>query len=72
MYWEYRVVDHTNDKEIWFSIHEIYYYSDGSIMGWIKSPADACGETLDEVRASIEDMETALSKPIYKVGELPK
>ena len=72
MYWEYRVVRHHQEEYTWLSVHEIYYYSDGRIMGWIKQPTDLFGESLDELRNCIEDIESSLSKPIMQVEDLPQ
>jgi len=67
-YWNYRVVE----KNTSYSIHEIYYDEDGNITMWSAESIIAYGEgCVKDLKADLEYMLEACSKPILKESDLP-
>ncbi len=62
--WNYRVLKTKDGEDDWYQIHEVYYDKDGKVEGWTKNGAIVAGNTLDEVRDSLERMLKALDKEI--------
>ena len=62
--WNYRVMEHENEKENTFQIHEVYYDEDGvagyHINGQIKS------QSLEDLKWTLEKMLEATNKEILK------
>ncbi|MDP9825204.1 hypothetical protein [Kineosporia succinea] len=70
---DYRVLRHPSvegSSQILFSIFELYYRADGRYMGRLSEPSAAQGDAVDELRADLEDMLTALEKPVLDVHDL--
>ena len=64
MSWNYRVMRHGNNNGDYYAIHEVYYDQNGKPRNWTDDDVGPCGESLDEVKACLELMKEALSKPI--------
>jgi hypothetical protein len=68
-HWNHRVVkrivrEFDQDVE-WVGIHEVFYSSaDESDPGWTEEPISVEGETVDELRETLERMFRALDRPI--------
>ena len=64
-HWNHRVMRrvYPND-EVMYQIYEVFYNADGSIWGFTNDPVDPCGETVEEVRESLERMLRALDRPV--------
>jgi hypothetical protein len=62
--WNYRVVKTTDEvtKEEYLEIKEVYYDAVGTPMGYCDS--DVSGESLQEIRSTLELMMSALDKPM--------
>lgn len=67
MTWNYRVVKETDGT---YRIREVYYDDDGSIKAWTAEDASPLGETEDEIRADVERISQALSRPVLNVEDL--
>ncbi len=68
--WNYRLFIFENpDDSIWFQICECYYDADGTPNGYIENHACAGGETVEEVKNSLEMMKGALDKPVIYAGD---
>jgi hypothetical protein len=68
-HWNHRVVRRTiieAGKPVeWFGIHECFYgLPDESDPGWTDEPISVEGETVDELRETLERMLRALDKPV--------
>ncbi len=81
-YWNYRVVEkNIKDKidcsemeyeNVSYSIHEVYYDKDGNITMWSAESIIAYGEgCVKDLKADLEYMLEACSKPILKESDLP-
>ena len=70
-YWNHRVVKekYLNREEL-FSIRECHYNDDGTIYGYSKEARPAWGETIEELRWTLEHMLACLDKPILIDGEV--
>lgn len=62
--WNYRVMEHENEREDIFQIHEVYYDEDGvagyNMNGQIKS------QSLEDLKWTLEQMLKATEKEILK------
>jgi hypothetical protein len=68
-HWNHRVVRRTVmefDQPVeWFGIHEVFYgSSDESDPGWTDEPISVEGESIDELRETLERMLRALDRPV--------
>lgn len=81
-YWNYRVVEKNRKykidcseieyENVSYSIHEVYYDEDGSITMWSQSPISPFGDgDWRDLKADLEYMLEACSKPILKKSDLP-
>ena len=63
MTWNHRVVRQRKGDETWLGIHEAFYGDDGK-LSWTENPVDVVGETVDDLRWTLERMLAALDEPI--------
>lgn len=79
-YWNYRVVEKVLSKykhdasydTTSYEIHEVYYDEDDSITMWSTEPIAGYGEgDWRDLKADLEYMLEACSKPILKESDLP-
>ena len=66
MSWNYRIMRHEVDGEVWYGVHEVFYDEDGSVS-WTTKPVFGPSETADDLIASAE----MLLKDIKKYKESP-
>ena len=60
-----RIVREAGEDVEWFGIHECFYErSDESDPGWTDEPIAVGGESVDELRETLERMMRALDKPV--------
>ncbi len=76
-HWNHRVVHrvHKHEKfgeEHVYAIHEAYYNDDGLVEGITQDPVEPWGETLEELKSSLQRMSNALTKPILEWDKLPE
>jgi hypothetical protein len=66
MSWNHRVVRHTEGKEKWYAIHEVYYNEKGQIHAMTSEPVLPAGSSMLELRKDFELMMSALEQPPIK------
>jgi hypothetical protein len=65
MTWNHRVVRKRQDGETWLGIHEVFYdLPDESGPAWTNDPIEVVGETIEELRDTLNHMLACLDKPI--------
>ena len=79
-YWNYRVVekDVTNKvkrsemdyENVYYELHEVYYDDDHNVTFWSDTSTCPFGD-LEDLKADLEYMLEACSKPILKESDLP-
>ena len=63
MYWNYRVVKHSEkDGSVWYAIHEAYYTVE-SVTHISELAAEPGGETIEELAEELRRMLKATEKP---------
>lgn len=62
--WNYRVAKHETEHGPVFDIREVYYYDDGSILGWTAQAVGPYGEDIVEVQRDMLHFNEAFSKPV--------
>jgi len=69
--WNYRVIlsEVRGHKE--YTVHEVYYGKDGSILAWSGIEACPYGETKKELAGCFKRMREALDRPVLVRGEMP-
>ena len=70
-HWNHRVMRHnTGTEDEYLAIHEVYYGMDDEDgkgkTGWTQDPVAPYGDTLNELRETLERMLRALDKPIME------
>ncbi len=70
MTWNHRVIRRTHPqwKRPYFAVHEVFYDEDDVPYLVTQEPVDVGGESLDEVRQSLEMMAAALEKPVIDMS----
>jgi len=64
-HWNHRVVRQSKGDETWLGIHEVFYgEADESDAGWTENPVDVVGETIEDLRVTLERMIACLDKPV--------
>lgn len=53
----------------WFTIHEVYYNFDGSVATFTKEGIRPHGESLEELKESIQMFQRALDQPVLEYGD---
>lgn len=71
--WNYRVIRKPYDyKDLVFeeyNVHEVFYDDNGNIESWTTEPISPYGDTLEELKNTLEKMLEALEKPILQEDE---
>lgn len=63
-YWNYRVIRSGNDEDFFeYKIHSVYYENDKP-TSWASKPMYAFGASVEDLKADLEAMLKALSKPV--------
>ena len=66
MTWDYRVIKHTDEGEVSYQIHEVYYDENQMIKSWTENSIKPYGETPDELKEDILMQLQAFQKPILE------
>lgn len=66
MSWNYRVLQHSNDREQWYEIHEVYYDAAGEPELCTERAAIPGGETVEELREDLQLYTRALEQPVLE------
>ena len=69
MSWNYRVLAHKYEEEIYFEIHEVYYDENGILNGYKEKPVTIGGENIKGMRWALNKMKECLKKPILWAGD---
>ena len=66
MSWNHRVIKKGDGDYSWYAIHEVHYDRDSKdlVQGWTENPVPVMGETVEELRWTLEKMLESLDKPI--------
>lgn len=69
--WNHRVVHRTfaDDTEE-YSIREVYYNDDGSIFGFTESPIQVYGDTLAELKETVQRLMNCTDFPILEEDQI--
>ncbi len=69
MEWNYRVFHEKNGD---YTIREVYYDDDGSIIACTDNPAEPMGESLEELAQDLKWFGEALMLPILTMADIPQ
>ncbi len=61
MSWNYRVIRHGTEDDIWYGVHEVYYNGEGKPEGWTNKPI-LIGSTPNELLVTLERIKESVSK----------
>jgi len=64
MSWNYRIIRHETNDEVWYAVHEVYYDKDGTLNGWTEDPVRFGGNDR-------EDLLKGLAMALRDCRELP-
>jgi hypothetical protein len=70
-YWNHRVVKkhYPETDETFYTIHEAHYNDNGDLYGYTEGGVDPCGESIEELRETLNRMLRALDQPVLVDGE---
>jgi hypothetical protein len=72
-HWNHRVVKRTFEGgEVIYAIHEAYYDDNKKVWAITEEGVDAHGETMEELKQSLEWMQKALEAPILDYDKIPE
>jgi len=61
MTWNYRIIKHDENENVWFAVHEVFYNYDNTIMGYTQDPisivGDDAGDCITTANMIIRDLE---------------
>ena len=68
MAWNYRVIQHTDEKtdSVWFHIHTVFYSDSGKIESWIENPTTPIGDSVEDLKGELELIMAAWELPVLK------
>jgi hypothetical protein len=66
MGWNHRVIKEGDEADSWYAIHEVYYDRDSKdlVQGWTENPVRVIGDSLEDLRWTLEKMLESLDKPV--------
>lgn len=64
MSWNYRVLAHKDEDEVYFQIHSVYYSKEGVADGYSETPSIIEAESIDIMKVELGMLSEALKKPI--------
>ncbi len=67
-HWNYRVIRHENDGEVWFGLHECFYnpLDDKIPENWTANAVEVSAESTGGIITVLGNMMQALAKPILQ------
>ena len=72
MSWNYRVVCHRHQvegkEEVSYSIHEVYYDSNGTATAYSENPISLWSNVYDDLRWDLTELQKALEKPTLEAS----
>lgn len=69
MSWNHRVMAHEYKDEVYFKIHEVYYDVEGVPDSYTADAISIGGESLKDMKWTLDKMQECLSKPILYAGD---
>ena len=72
MTWNHRLVRRSENGETWYGIHEAFYDKNKRVRAITKDPIDVIGESVEEVRETLQRMLRALEAPILDYEAIPE
>ncbi|MDJ1185403.1 hypothetical protein [Roseofilum casamattae] len=69
MNWDYRVFHEDNGD---YTIREVFYAEDGSIVGCTEHEVSPLGRSLAELTEDLQAFTDALTKPVLRLSDFPK
>ena len=70
-HWNHRVIKkNVADGSDWFGIHEVFYNDDDTIWSYTENPISIVGESIDDLRQTLEWMLSCLDNPILVYDEI--
>ena len=70
-HWNHRILQETlPNGDLWFSVRETFYNEDSSIYAYTQEPVDVSGNSIEEIRETLQWMLTCLDKPVLVKGEV--
>lgn len=69
-HWNYRLVKRQLDEDSVFGIYEVYYDSEGVIVGCMTSPVTIVGSSPGEALWRVDLMLTAFEKPTLNYDDI--
>lgn len=69
-HWNHRVIKETIHGEDVYSVREVFYNDDDSIMAYTLEPVDIVGESIDALREYLQWCLNCLDKPVLIDGEV--
>jgi len=64
MSWNHRVLKSKDGDDDWFQIHRVYYDQYNKPNGWTKKGVTVCGNSIDDLRFTLNKMLEALDKEV--------
>lgn len=72
MKWDYRIIEHDQNGQSYFAVHEVYYDEKGKIQSWTADPIEVAGDSKQEVLKTLKHMIEDTKQPELKESELEK
>ncbi|TAF52960.1 MAG: hypothetical protein EAZ61_07375 [Oscillatoriales cyanobacterium] len=67
--WDYRIIQ---EPEGDLAIREVFYDETNTIIGCTDTPIEPFGQTIDELRQCLADLQAALDRPILQLSDIPE
>ena len=62
-HWNHRVLVTQYNDDLFYTIHEVHYNDKGEPAGYTERGIAVCGESIDELEATLGNMLQCLSRP---------
>ena len=69
MTWNHRVVRKVYEHEVLFGIHEVFNFSHTDAKMITINPVDVCGESVEELKETLDWMQKALEQPVLEYSD---
>lgn len=64
---KYRIMRHTDEKPVWYGLHEVFYDEDGAVVGWTHGPVTGVYDSVSQLEKSLEKMVRDVQNSKYDV-----
>jgi len=71
MDWNYRILAHKEDDEMYFKIHEVQYDKNGKPISHNSNGVIVGSESLEGINWVLDKMKECTNKPILLAGDFP-